>query len=376
MVRNKRSIRFFGISPETDKEQLNLNIFNILKKETALSISGIAERACLSDDIVAEHINSCVKKGLLKISGSGEGEPVKFNSDFGNILGVGFSEETCVLTVMDLNGGIISKEQVGIRPLGELKGKNKEINDIIEKIGTSTRFRETEFYCAGVAVPERLKEINSKSPDILAEGISHLFDCDVLVGMAATAAGYGEREFGAQTKGRDVLYMHSDVGNGVAIKSEMIFEADEKADGEKKAYLRPWSQFNIVATARSLVNKGVGTDIVNMVDGDIDRITLGVVLNAAERNDELAEDLVKRSGLALGVRVAYLINMFNTDIVILGGGTEKKEGSFAQFVRESAKKFLFKDRADKLEIVPGVLGKEAFSVGAALLCRRELFMEV
>jgi glucokinase len=113
-----------------------------------------------------------------------------------------------------------------------------------------------------------------------------------------------------------------------------------------------------------------------MVDGNIDSITLDVVLDAAENHDELAEDLVKRSALALGVRVAYLANMFNTGIVILGGGMEKKEGDFTQFVNESAKRFFLKDLAGKVDIVSGVLGKEASSIGAASLCRRELFMEV
>jgi glucokinase len=169
--------------------------------------------------------------------------------------------------------------------------------------------------------------------------------------------------------------MYADVGSGVIIKSEMIFEAGV-ADSGESAYLRPWKQFSIVETAKSLVNKGLGTDIVDMVDGNIDSITLDVVLSAAENHDELAEDLVKRSALALGVRVAYLTNMFNTGIVILGGGMEKKEGDFTQFVNESAKRFFLKDLAGKVDIVSGVLGKEASSIGAASLCRRELFMEV
>jgi len=173
-----------------------------------------------------------------------------------------------------------------------------------------------------------------------------------------------------------MLYLFSEVGSGVVVKGGAIFEADNTSAGNNENYLCPWDQFNLVATAKNLVNKGLGTDIVNKVNGDADAITLGVVLEAAGDGDELAEDLVKRSGLALGVRMAYLVNMFNPELVILGGGTEIKQGSFAEYVGESSARFLLDEVSEKIKIIPGVLGAEASSVGAASIARRELFMEV
>jgi len=376
MARNKRNIRPVRIHPDDENIQSNLNIFNVIKKRAALSMSDISEKTGISSDTVAEYINSCVKKDLLKVSGSDKGDQVKFSDDRNKILGVGFGNKECVLTVADLSGNIMNREEIGIKPFSELKGRNREINEIIETTGSTTKLRGTEFSSVGIALPRGLKDKNSKAKDILTEGISRIFDCDVLVVEEATAAGYGERDFGEKTKGRDVLYMHLDIGDGVVIKNEMIFEAGKGSGENEEDYLRPWNQFGVVSTAKSLVNKGVGTDIVNMVGGDIDSITLGVVLDAAENNDELAKDLVRRAALALGVRVSYLANMFSTELVILGGGTEKKEGNFVQFVKEGARRFLLENMVDKVQIIPGVLAKEASSIGAALLCRRELFMEV
>jgi predicted NBD/HSP70 family sugar kinase len=62
--------------------------------------------------------------------------------------------------------------------------------------------------------------------------------------------------------------------------------------------------------------------------------------------------------------------------VVFGGGIEREETFFTESVKESMKKFLSSNIADRLKIIPGVLGKESSSIGAALLCRRELFMEV
>ncbi|MEA3489746.1 MAG: ROK family protein [Candidatus Omnitrophota bacterium] len=376
MERHKKKIGFFSFNPENEEAQFGLDIFNILKSERAPLINEITRKTGISDEVVAKYFDSWVKKDMLKISGTEKGGLVKFNEENKTVLGIGFSNDECILAAMDLGGNIKTKEKISIDPLMKLKGRNREIKVILEVIGEQTGLRQEEFCCAGIAVPERVAEIIPKSRDLLAEGVSRIFGSDVLVTKEATAAGYSERDYGEDIRGRDVLYMHSDVGSGAVIKGEMIFEPDTGPGSDEKAYLRPWNQFSIVRVAKDLVNKGVGTDIVNMVNGDIESITLEVVMDAAGNHDELAEDLVKRSGLALGVRTAYLVNMFNPEVVILGGGTEKKEGDFARFVKESAEKFFLDDITGKMDIIPGALGKEASSVGAALLCRRELFMEV
>ncbi len=376
MVKEKKRVKSFTINAPTEKTQLGVSIFNLIKHESALSVVGIAERAAMPGERVADFINACVKKDLLKISSGAKGELVKFNDKYGQILGVGFSGKECIMTVMDAAGNILGKDKIEIGTFCNWKGKNKEINALVDEIKKCAKFKKENFTCAGVAVPEELSEMNQHSPDILAEGVRDIFGCDVLVGKGSTAAGYGEKDAATKMKGKDVLYLHSDVGLGVVMKKEMIFEASQKGAEKDSLYLSPWAQFSIVKTAKDLVNKGIGTDIVNMVNGNIEQITLEVVLDAAEKNDELADDLVKRAGLALGVRAAYLVNIFETPQVILGGGVEKKSGGFIKHVRESAERFLLKELRNKVEMIPGILGGEASSIGAASLCRRELFMEV
>jgi len=292
------------------------------------------------------------------------------------LLGIGLDGNKCILTVVNVSGNITATEKIEISPLSLFKGKRKELKHILEKISAGTSFTGETFHSAGIAVAEKMSRLNGKSGDILARGIKRLFNCDVLLVREATAAGYGEKESGKHSAKTNMLYLHSDVGAGVMMKNEMFFEEEPDDDkGSSRRYLSSWEQFDIVATAKKLVDKGVGTDIVNMVSGNTDNITLETVLKAAEKNDELADDLVKRSGLALGVRTAYLVNMFNPEIVILGGGTRGAEGIFARGVKESMKPFLLKERIESVEIVPATLGSEASSIGAALLCRRELSME-
>jgi len=377
MARKKGESNFIKIRPDNDKMQLALEIFYQIKSMTEFTSKSIFDLVSMDSGFISNYLASCAGKKMFKVSGSGMyGDIFRFNGDFRKIVGIGFRGGTCFITLMDMTGSIVDKEKMEIELLLSGRGKRKDIAGIVKEIAEKTKLKDADVICAAVAMPEEMVDVNPKSIEILSEGIADIFKCEVFVTKSATAAGYGNRDFSVETRGKDILYMHSDIGIGVIFKKEMIFEADEYSEEKYGAYLRPWNQFSIVNTTKDLVLRGVGTDIVEMVKGDVEKITLDTVLEAAEKKDELAEDLVKRSGIALGVRVAYLINMFGVKSVLFGGGTEKAEGRFIPNVLESINRFISKDIVNELRIVPGVLGETASSIGAALLCRREMFMEV
>ncbi|MFQ5952946.1 MAG: ROK family protein [Candidatus Omnitrophota bacterium] len=370
----KSIAQFFRICPGSEGEQMALDVFELIKQKKSFSPSDIEGKRGVSKKAAADYINACVKKDLLKISEAGKKSLLKFNDVEKKVLGIGFGDDECILIAMDLAGNITARDFIKIDLYRKWKGKNKEVEALVEQIRQGTKLQGERFSCAGIAFPEEMISINPKSTEILAKGMKSLWGCDVYSTKEATAAAYGEKDSMKEPVEGTMVYLHTDIGIGAVVKGEMVFEADEYSTKEGGAYLKPWNQFSVMNTAKNLIDKGVGTDIVKMANGDIDRINLDIILRAAENKDELAEDLVKRSGLALGVRAAYLVNLFDSNTVVLGGGTERKEGSFIQYVQESAGKFVVKNLVNRLKIVPGVLGKEASSTGAALLCRRELFI--
>ena len=370
MVKPKKDARFFSIDVESEESLKRLKALDAIKRKGPIAIKEVSEDAGMD---ISELSGKLEEKELVEKTGTGGEALLKLKEGERCSLGVGFSREECILTLVDSAGNVKKKEEFEIGVLKGFKGRIRELKEIIKDISKGTRLRGSLLHTGGIAIPDYIMEKNEKAADILSEGVSHLFGCEVIVSKEATAAAYGERDSNEKTKGKDILYLYTDIGQGVVIKEEEISENREKGD---EAYLKPWGQFDVVKTATSLVDKGLGTDIVTMVNGDLSSVELSTVLDAAENKDELAEDLVKRSALALGVRGAYLANIFDVDLIVLGGGTEKKEGKFVEYVRESAEKFLLKDKLEKIKIIPGVLQNEASSIGAALLCRRELFMEV
>jgi predicted NBD/HSP70 family sugar kinase len=373
MLRSDKPVRYFTTDVPVGDADKRLRIFDIIKNNAPVNVADISEKAGVSGEFLTNAIAVYQENNIIKLKE--EDKTVDWKTSERSFLGVGFDGENCFLVLMDIEGKVTRKEKIFLPTLKGLKGRIREFKEITKELARGTRLRSTSLYMAGMAVSENLEERSEKVVPMLAEGVSHLFGCRVIVAKGATAAAYAEREKNEEAKGKDVLYLHTDSGNGVLRKKETILEKKDQGEGPG-AYLRPWGQFNAVSTARHLVNKGLGTDLVTLVGGDIDGITMADVLDAAHKGDELAEDLVKRSALALGVRTAYLVNILDVENIILGGGIDKKEGNFADYMHESMERFLVKEKIGKIKITYGELGEEAYSTGAALLCRRELFTEV
>jgi predicted NBD/HSP70 family sugar kinase len=374
MAREKSKAVFFRIRPQNDREQLALEVFHYcLSKKKVFNMTELLTCLSRTGNFLEDYIALCLKKGVLVQ----DGDNVRFNAGYGKTLGIGFYNGECFVTLVDMAGDVVEKESFPLSPPTVKKLKSKDIAAITKEIGErSSLCKRGDVKCAGVAIPERISA-DPKGVEAFSKGLAgSVKNGKVYAVMSATASGYGDREKLDIGKNEDVLYMYSDAGVGVVFKKELIFEADEYGDEKFGAYLRPWNQFSIVENAKALVSKGVGTLVVEMVKGDIDSITLDVVLAAAGLGDELSEELVRRSGIALGVRVAYLVKMFNAGAIVFGGGIEKNNGGFVGYVKESMAKFVSQEVMGAIKIIQGVLGREAPSVGAALLCRREIFMEV
>jgi glucokinase len=70
-------------------------------------------------------------------------------------------------------------------------------------------------------------------------------------------------------------------------------------------------------------------------------------------------------GRSLGIGIANLINIFNPEMVVIGGGVKEAWDLFIDATRNEIKKRAFEYPAARTRIVPSVLGDDAGMVGAA-----------
>ena len=127
--------------------------------------------------------------------------------------------------------------------------------------------------------------------------------------------------------------------------------------------------------AKKAIEKGEETVILDIAKGKAAAITKETVIDAAKKGDKLALLLLENAGKNLGVRIAYMINLLNPSLVIIGGGMEIAGDLIFDPVKNTVKKFAFEEPANTVKIVPTFLGEDAIVLGAAALAAREIFIQ-
>lgn len=103
-----------------------------------------------------------------------------------------------------------------------------------------------------------------------------------------------------------------------------------------------------------------------------EEVTGETVHEAARQGDPAALRLFDEIGYWLGVGIASLTNVFDPQLVILGGGLATTGDLLLTPARESFERFIFARAHRKLPpLVPARLGSDAGLIGAALLALRQ-----
>jgi predicted NBD/HSP70 family sugar kinase len=89
--------------------------------------------------------------------------------------------------------------------------------------------------------------------------------------------------------------------------------------------------------------------------------------------DELAREILEETGEYLGRGISGAVNMFDPELVILGGSTMKAGDLVLEPAKRVVEKRALSEMAERVRIVPGDLGEDAGAIGAVALVLRELF---
>lgn len=110
--------------------------------------------------------------------------------------------------------------------------------------------------------------------------------------------------------------------------------------------------------------------VLAMLAGSPEDVTGETVSRAARNGDPTARELFNQLGYWLGVGIASIVNLLDTQIVIVGGGIGECGELLLRPTRLSFERFVFAHAHRTLPpIVPARLGADAGLIGAALLAR-------
>ncbi len=119
----------------------------------------------------------------------------------------------------------------------------------------------------------------------------------------------------------------------------------------------------IARAAREEILKGASSIIGDLVSSPSE-IDARAVVEAARRGDELASEILRRAGKALGIGIANLVHIFDPELVVVGGGVAKAGPLLFDPLREALSRYLMPDFKSKFQLRESALGDDAGLLGA------------
>jgi glucokinase len=276
------------------------------------------------------------------------------------------------------------------------EGTRAVINRLSSAINQSiaqARLKNTELIGIGIAaagILDTRKGIVTTSPNL--PGWHNVQLRDVIAarsGLAtylindASAAALGEHRFGAGRGFDNLLYLtvSTGIGGGIIINGELYSGADGcagelghmtiEADGPQchcgnfgclEAMASGWA---IAKEAVTRINQGEKSSIIELVDSRLENITAETVAAAARGGDRLACDIVAKAANYLGIGLANMVNIFNPELIVIGGGLSKMGNMLLNPAQRVIKERAFRLPAQTVRIVRARLGSNAGIIGAA-----------
>ena len=388
----------------SDRKRKNLAILDYIRRKSPVSRTDISKETGINIVSVSNYVTNYIKKGLvlecgLDISTGGRRpELIKLNLENAYVAGLDIGSEKIIAVVTDLS--LKTKAKVIIsRPRGAMDEVFNAAIEALEKVFRELNVPLANVKLIGVGASGVIDLYSGTIHDTdptrgrtrtnfysLARTIGEKFSIKTLIGNDATCAAFGELSLSPRSDISEMLYIYSDIGCGIIINGDIYCGAsgsagevqlllNNKAESEGVAgYSVRGLDLGMVIRARELIEKGQSTKIAELSGNDKEAITKKTIFEAAHKGDKIAQDILTDAACWLGIKVAYLVNVFNPQVVIIGGGIEEAGSVFMEALTSCVKMYAFEEAFNVVKIMPSFLKEDAVALGAAALAVRELFV--
>ena len=366
------------------------------------SIAALAAELKNSVPTVTKLIYELIDEGFMvdlgKHGTSGGRRPSIYglNPDAGYFAGVDIRHSHASIVVTNFKGDIVAFEEDF-----PFVFENKEETVIL--VGQAIRqffnTREIEWErCLGVGIsitgrvnPQTGESYSYPIPegktirDILQEELG----VPVTVENDSRAMTYGEYLSGVVKKERNVLFVNISWGLGMGmILDGNLFFGKSGFSGEVGHF--PLLDNDIIcrcgkvgcletgasgSALHRMVLEGIKSGRNSSLSGKFrrgEKITINDIYKAIREEDVLAIEKVEEVGDTLGRGIAGLINLFNPELVVIGGKMAVTGDYLMLPIRQAVKRYAQNFVAQDTSIKFSKLGKEAAPVGACMLSRSKL----
>ncbi len=333
------------------------------------------------------------ENGKIETSGGRRPNIYGLTSSAIYFAGVNIGRDNIQFVITDIqNNIVVSKEETGFS-LVDTDACLRHICQSISGFIDTCKINRDRILGLGVCIAGRVNPNTGRSYKYFTsneESLTTIFEQAVgirtLLENDTRARCYAEYNAGSPQDGENILYLH--LGRGVAIGIVMdgklfygksgfagefghtpFFENEKICSCGKKGCLE--TEISGVAVEEKIVDslrRGSNTILREQFERG-ENIHVDDVIAAARRDDTLSIELIEEVGEKAGKSIAFLINIFNPETVIIGGNLSHAGDYIMLPLKASTNKYslnlVYKDTRFRLSR----MGQNAGALGAAMLMR-------
>ena len=379
-----------------------LNLLKLIHGQGRLSRTELVEQTGYSAFLVSKICDELLHTGFIQETGSGNstgGRPptlLSINPDLGRVVGLHIGTFHARIAVTDLLGNALLYKkvpsQVQTDPDSALKHLISVVDECLKKAGVeSNQLCGIGMGISGVLDrstgttlfwPKVPQWVNVPVKQTFAEKFQTVVELEDTPRTMALA----ERRFGMGGQATEFVYVAVGAGIGAALflRDQLYTGAggfagefghimvDEQGPlcscGNRGCLEATISASALIRRGQNAVEQRLSTGLWQLSQGDLNRVSVESIAEAAVQGDRFARSLLQEAGRFLGLGIVGIVNLLNPSLIMIGGGLVLAAGQFLlpavdQVVRER----VFERHAAEVRIELSQLSEADWARGAALL---------
>lgn len=376
---------------------------NIIRRLGPIARYELAEETGLTPPTVTVIVNELIDSGLVMEVGFGESSggrrPVMLElvPNAAYVFAVKLQRDEAVVALCDIGGNVLNHHRWSL--------DTSCAQEVVDAVGNSFDWlvdsnginKEKVLYC-GVACPGVINtyrglikgSTNMDWRDVpLGAMLSKcLYGMPVQVQNISNAAAFAEIEYGIGRGYRDMVYLNLSVGVGAGIITDGEIYGGSKGyageighipiepDGGPRCTCGRHGCFEAICGVRAIVERckeALPLEFFEQHALNKAKINIMDVLVPPLVEREEVQAILEEGGQKIGVVVATLVNIFNPELIILGGELSKAGPRFTQAVIEAANGRILKEFFGEIKVMNSMMEKDPSLMGAYALALNTLF---
>ena len=360
-----------------------------------LSNSELAKQIKLSTPKINSLLLELIDNGLVTELGRGDSSGGRRPNIYGlvedgfYVVGITINITRTIISIFNsCNQEVSGPHYFPIRMQSDLE-IFKQVNEKLEEVVSESNIPKDKILVAGIELPGlmNLETGNNLTyfPDVtnLFAELKDIFGIPVFFNHDTKVRTFAEQHFGLAKGKKNVLMLQADWGLGLGIVvNGKLYSGKSGFSGEfghipliddgplcvcgKQGCLETIVSAKAIARqAREAIQNGKSSLIRELVADDLDKIDITVVIKAANAGDQFAISLFSEVGKWLGRGIAFLIQIFNPELIIIGGQVAVANQFILAPIQQAIHTYSNRDISNDSKIKFSELGSKAGTMGAA-----------